>query len=85
MTKKYRIIKSRRQVGDVFYLVQKRFLFLFWITFSESIPVGFADFMDFEVRYESYEKAENAIHKDFANSRQNKAEKIVVYPDIEEI
>lgn len=83
MNKRYRIIKVTRQVGDVFYLAQRRVLFLFWITFTESVPVGFADFMDFEIRYKSYQDAENAILEDFSKSRHNKENREIVYPDIE--
>ena len=83
MNKRYRIIKVTRQIGDMFYLAQKRFLFLFWITFTESVPVGFAEFMDFEIRYKSYEDAENAVLEDFRKSQHNKKNKEIIYPYIE--
>ena len=84
MSKRYRIVKVARQVGDVFYLAQKRVLFIFWITFTESVPVGFADFMEFEMRYKSYQDAEKAILEDFRNSRHNKENREVIYPEIED-
>ena len=83
MNKKYRIIKATRQIGDVFYLAQKRVLFLFWVTFTESVPVGFADFMEFEIRYKSCEDAENAICEDFRKSRHNKESREIILPNIE--
>lgn len=83
MKNRYRIVKVTRQVGDVFYLAQKRILFLFWVTFTESVPVGFADFMDFEIRYKSYEDAEKAILEDFSKSRHNKEDVNIIYPNIE--
>lgn len=84
MKNRYRIIKVTRQIGDTFYLAQKRVLFIFWITFTESVPIGFADMMELEVRYESYQDAVKAIIEDFCDSRHNKENKEATYPDIED-
>ena len=84
MKNKYRIVKVTRELGDVFYLAQKRVLFLFWVTFTECVPVGFADFMELEVHYDTYEDAQSAIIKHFRKSRHKKENRDVIYPEIED-
>ena len=78
---KYRIIRVTPELGDTYYLAQKRSYLIFWDTFQKSVPIGTSYFYT-DMKYKSYQEAEDAIIRRMNASKRNKLHKEVIYPGI---
>ena len=65
---KYHIIRVNPKHKPEYYVAERRYFWIFWMALTESVPIGFADFQEFEVHHKTEAQARDQIRGDYFGS-----------------